>query len=87
MGWACDPAIIDSLAWVQYRLGLHNEALANLQRAIELFPDHEVAAHLGEVLWVMGDKRQATKVWNEFLKQNPESELLKNVMRKFQPES
>ncbi|MFM1897741.1 MAG: hypothetical protein RLZZ385_2815 [Pseudomonadota bacterium] len=80
-----DPAIIDSVAWAQYKLGRYEEALTNLRRAYAAFPDHEVASHLGEVLWVMGRKDEAMQVWTDALKERPDSELLKNVMQRFNP--
>ncbi|HHX81881.1 MAG TPA: tetratricopeptide repeat protein [Pseudomonadaceae bacterium] len=80
-----DPAIIDSLGWAQYRLGMFEQALANLERAYQLFPDPEVAAHLGEVLWVMGRKSAANRVWNEALKTTPDSEFILNAMERLKP--
>src|SRR5690606_6628433 len=80
-----DPAIIDSLGWVQYRLGMYEEALANLERAYELFPDPEVAAHLGEVLWAMGRKSAANRIWNEALETTPDSEFILNAMERLDP--
>lgn len=80
-----DPAIIDSLGWAQYRLGMLEQALANLERAYELFPDPEVAAHLGEVLWVMGRKSAANKIWNEALETTPDSEFILNAMERLKP--
>ena len=71
-----DPAIIDSLAWAQYKLGRYEEALANLQRAYAAFPDPEVAAHLGEVLWAMGRQRDANRVWEASLADNPNAEII-----------
>jgi len=82
-----DPAIIDSLGWVQYRLGLYEEARENLDRAYELFPDHEVAAHLGEVLWVMGDKSAARKVWRRALESQPDSEHIRSTMERLTSDS
>lgn len=82
-----DPAIIDSLGWVQYRLGLYEEARENLDRAYELFPDHEVAAHLGEVLWVMGDKSAARKVWRKALESQPDSEHIRSTMERLTSDS
>jgi tetratricopeptide (TPR) repeat protein len=82
-----DPAIIDSLGWVQYRLGLYEEARENLDRAYELFPDHEVAAHLGEVLWVMGDKSAARKVWRKALESQPDSEHIRSAMERLTSDS
>ena len=78
-----DPAIIDSLAWVQYKLGRYEDALANLQRAFAVFPDHEVASHLGEVLWKLGEHKKATRVWEDALKERPDSQLIKAVIERF----
>ena len=77
-----DPAIIDSLGWVQYRLGMFQEASENLARAYELFPDHEVAAHLGEVLWVMGEHAEATRVWRNALEIEPNSVHILKAMER-----
>ncbi len=79
-----DPAITDSLGWVQYRLGNYEEALRLLRQAFDQFPDHEVAAHLGEVLWVTGNEPEARRVWLEALQRTPDSELLQRVMQRFQ---
>lgn len=77
-----DPAIIDSLGWVQYKLGRYEEALANLRRAYAAFPDHEVASHLGEVLWQMGREDEALEVWDEGLEARPDSELIMGAMER-----
>ena len=82
-----DPAIIDSLGWVQYRLGLYDEARQNLDKAYELFPDHEVAAHLGEVLWVMGEKSAARAIWRKALESQPDSEYIRSVMERLTSDS
>ncbi len=82
-----DPAIIDSYGWALFKLGRYEEALTSLSRAYALFPDHEVAAHLGEVLWVMGRQQEAAQVWGEALEQRPGSELLLEVMQRLKPES
>ncbi|MFA5495272.1 MAG: tetratricopeptide repeat protein [Porticoccaceae bacterium] len=62
-----NPAIIDSLGWVHYRMGNLDKAIEYLRAAYEAYPDPEVAAHLGEVLWVSGERDQARKVWLEAL--------------------
>tara|TARA_R110001599_G_scaffold196498_1_gene393024 strand:- start:227 stop:517 length:291 start_codon:yes stop_codon:yes gene_type:complete len=77
-----DPAIIDSLAWAQYKLGRYEEALANLQRAYAAFPDPEVAAHLGEVLWAMGRQREANRVWEASLAENPNAQIIINTIER-----
>ncbi len=77
-----DPAIIDSLGWAQYKLGILDEALVNLRRAYSAFPDHEVAAHLGEVLWALERREEAEQVWEEALAENPESEFVLPTMER-----
>tara|TARA_B100001029_G_C15053751_1_gene452757 strand:- start:648 stop:2405 length:1758 start_codon:yes stop_codon:yes gene_type:complete len=81
-----DPAIIDSLAWAQYKLGRYEEALVNLRRAFAVFPDHEVASHLGEVLWKLGEHKEATQVWEDALEKRPDSQLIKEVIERFTAE-
>lgn len=75
-----DPAIIDSLAWIQYKLGRYEESLSNLRRAFAAFPDHEVASHLGEVLWVLGRQREAMEVWEDALEETPDSPIIREAM-------
>lgn len=77
-----DPAVIDSLGWVQYRLGMLDEARENLTRAYELSPDHEVAAHLGEVLWVLGERNEATRVWRNALQVEPNSAHIRSAVQR-----
>lgn len=77
-----DAAIIDSLGWVHFRLGNYEEALLRLREALHLYPDPEIAAHLGEVLWVVGQPEEARKVWLEGIKLNPQSELIPSVMQR-----
>ena len=77
-----DPAVLDSLGWVNFRLGNLDEAERLLRQALERFPDQEVAAHLGEVLWANSKQREAKQIWGKFLKENPESPILrKTVLR------
>lgn len=78
-----DAFILDSLGWVQYRLNNHREAIRLLQRALSLRNDAEIAAHLGEVLWVTGDRAGAESVWSKALKETPDSEVLQTVIKKF----
>ena len=78
-----EAAFIDSLGWAQYRLGNFSAAVDHLRRALALFPNDEVAAHLGEALWALGDKKEAKKVWQEALKRTPESSILLRVIEKF----
>ncbi|MFL9811899.1 tetratricopeptide repeat protein [Stutzerimonas sp. VN223-3] len=77
-----DAAILDSLGWVNYRLGNIAEAETHLRKAYELFPDHEIAAHLGEVLWTSGKQREARAIWDEALKQQPDSQILRETIKR-----
>jgi tetratricopeptide (TPR) repeat protein len=77
-----DPFISDSLAWVEYRMGNKAEALRILQQAYKERPDPEIAAHLGEVLWSIGQRDQAQGVWREGLLMNAESESLQETLKR-----
>lgn len=76
-----DPAIIDSMGWVEYRLGHFTAAEKYLQRALELQPDAEIAAHLGAVLWAKGDRQAAIALWEKYLQQFPHDPALLKVMQ------
>lgn len=77
-----EPAIIDSMGWVQYRLGNHAEALKHLRRAFELQPDAEIAAHLGEVLWVTGAKDEARATWARGREVDADNAVLAETVRR-----
>lgn len=77
-----NAAIIDSYGWVLYRLGRTKEALVELRRAFSLQKDPEIAAHLGEVLWVSGKKEEARKVFDEARKLDPDNRSLKRALAK-----
>jgi tetratricopeptide (TPR) repeat protein len=64
---------MDSMGWVLYRLGRPDEALPWLQKAWKAFPDPEVASHLGEVLWVLGQQDEARRIWRESMERNPDN--------------
>ncbi|OGT78089.1 MAG: hypothetical protein A3I78_01570 [Gammaproteobacteria bacterium RIFCSPLOWO2_02_FULL_56_15] len=80
-----DFFIIDSMGWVLYRLGRHEEALKHLQQALKLRGDPEIAAHLYEVLWVMGKQDEANEVWETAKRSNPDSNLLNHVKERLNP--
>lgn len=77
-----DAAILDSMGWVYYRLGRNKEALTYLKKAYAAYPDGEIAAHLGEVLWVMGKQKEARKIFSEALKHEPNHETLNETLRR-----
>jgi tetratricopeptide (TPR) repeat protein len=80
-----DPFILDSLGWVLHRLGRNQEALGYLQRSFELRPDGEIAAHLGEVLWLLGRQAEARKVWTDALRDHPKNEVLQSTVKRLAP--
>jgi len=77
-----DPFIADSLAWVEFRSGNHDKALAILQKAFKDKPDAEIAAHLGEVLWTLNQRDQAKIVWREGMGLNAENETLLETLKR-----
>lgn len=79
-----DPFIMDSMGWVQFRLGRLNEAEDMLRRAYALRPDTEIAVHLGEVLWARGQKAEAQKFWREAREKDPQNDTLKNTLLRLQ---
>ena len=70
------PAIIDSLGWVLYRLGRLEESRIHLERALQELDDPELIAHLGEVLWVSGERDLAMALWDRGLADYPDSQPL-----------
>lgn len=76
-------AILDSMGWVLYRMGKYEEAIRYLRLSLKLKMDDEVAAHLGEVLWVSGRHEEALRVWNEALEQFNDNKRLLDVIKRF----
>jgi len=80
-----DPAVIDSMGWVLYRLGRLPESREYLQRAYDISKDGEIAAHLGEVMWMMGDRDAAGALWDKARKESPGDPVLEDAVRRFAP--
>jgi tetratricopeptide (TPR) repeat protein len=78
-----DHYILDSLGWVEYRLGNYELAIEYLRKAHSIQPDPEISAHLGEVLWKQGLEEEAKRVWNDALKLFPTNSVLVNTAKKF----
>lgn len=77
-----DPFITDSLGWVEFRLGHHQEALTILERAYDIRRDAEIAAHLGEVLWHLGQRERALAIWREGLSIDKDNVTLQNTIKR-----
>lgn len=82
-----NPAILDSLGWVHYKIGNLSYSLEILEKAFASFPDHEVSAHLGEVLWALGKKNEARDIWAQGLEKNPESPIIEETMKRLNANS
>ncbi len=80
-----DAFILDSKGWVLYRRGDNNGALGYLQKAYSQRPDPEIAAHLGEVLWMLGRHEEAEKTWNAAIRAHPGNAALAATIKKFKP--
>jgi Flp pilus assembly protein TadD len=76
--------IKDSLGWVEFRSGNTAEALRLLQGAFRARPDAEIAAHLGEVLWIAGQREQALSVWRQGLLLSSDSDTLNETLKRLQ---
>lgn len=77
-----DPFIQDSLAWAEFRMGNRAEAVRILEAAYKAKPDAEIAAHLGEVLWSLGQRDRAIALWKEGMRLNPENETLLETLKR-----
>ena len=75
-----DPFITDSLGWIEFRLGNREAALRLLQQAYRARPDTEIGAHLGEVLWMLGQQDEARRIWRESRGRDASNEVLRDTL-------
>lgn len=80
-----DPYILDSMGWALFRGGDFERSIVMLRRAYQERQDAEIAAHLGEVLWVAGEREEARRIWDAQLVQTPGNTLLRETMRRLLP--
>ena len=78
-----EPAILDSMGWILYKQQRYEKALEFLRKAYDLLPDPEVAAHIGEVLWITGKTQAAKEIWEEADKISPGHKVLKETLKRF----
>jgi len=78
-----DPAVLDSLGWVYYRLGEYQSAIKWLNKAFEVLPDAEIAAHLGEALWVSGQAEKAKRIWQKGKQLDGNQSVLRDTIQRF----
>ena len=77
-----DPFIADSLGWVEFRMGNTKEASRILEAAYKQRPDAEIGAHLGEVLWVSGQRDRAMSIWKESVATDADNETLQETLKR-----
>ncbi|HEX2238026.1 MAG TPA: tetratricopeptide repeat protein [Gammaproteobacteria bacterium] len=78
-----DPAVIDSMGWVHFRLGNYDRAERYLRRAFKLLPNGEIAGHLSEIMWAQGEKKKARAVLKEALHKEPQDEYLLKLRARY----
>ena len=76
------PAILDSMGWVLLKLGKLNEAIPFFERAWTMAKDHEIAAHYGEALWLVGKKKEAQKIWDAGISFNNNSIIIQSTIKR-----
>ncbi len=79
-----DPAVMDSMGWVHFRLGNYVEAETYLRKAFGILEDAEIAGHLVELLWAQGNYDEANKVMNDMLERYPEDEYILELKQRLQ---
>lgn len=81
-----DAFILDSLGWVNFRLGKNTLALEQLQQAFRMKPEADIAAHTGEVLWVMNRPSEAEEMWRQGQKLDANNPTLKETLKRYKPD-
>ena len=77
-----DAAILDSMGWLNYREGRYEQALILLEKAYKTEPEGEIAAHLGETMWMLGRQKEARGVWEEALERDAGNRYLIEVLQR-----
>jgi tetratricopeptide (TPR) repeat protein len=80
-----NAAVLDSMGWVLHKLGRSHEGLVYLRRAFSLQPDAEVAAHLGEVLWLLGERDEARSIWQQGSTLEADNRALRATLERYAP--
>lgn len=77
-----NPYILDSVGWYLFRTGDYQAAIEYLERSYVQLPSAEVAAHLGEVLWVSKRQDDARRIWREGMAKDPKNETLLQTLKR-----
>lgn len=81
-----DGFILDSLGWVNFRMGKNALALEQLQQAFNIKPEADIAAHIGEVLWVMNRPAEAEDMWRKGQQLDANNPTLKETLKRLKPD-
>lgn len=81
-----DAAILDSMGWLHYRTGNYPEALMFLRKAFAAGPNAEISAHLGEILWMLGNKAEARQIWQAGIKHAPDDPVIRETLNRLKAE-
>jgi outer membrane biogenesis lipoprotein LolB len=81
-----DGFILDSLGWINFRMGKNDLALEQLQQAFSMKPEADIAAHIGEVLWVMNRPAEAEDMWRKGQQLDANNPTLKETLKRLKPD-
>ncbi|OYW80812.1 MAG: hypothetical protein B7Z19_02115 [Polynucleobacter sp. 32-46-5] len=81
-----DGFILDSLGWVNFRMGKNALALEQLQQAFNMKPEADIAAHIGEVLWAMNRPAEAEDIWRKGQQLDANNPTLKETLKRLKPD-
>ncbi|QKM61293.1 lipoprotein insertase outer membrane protein LolB [Polynucleobacter arcticus] len=81
-----DGFILDSLGWVNFRMGKNTLALEQLQQAFNMKPEADIAAHIGEVLWAMNRSVEAEDMWRKGQQLDANNPTLKETLKRLKPD-
>ena len=75
--------ILDSMGWIHFKLGNIDIASQFIKKAYAINKDPEIAAHLGEILWIQGKKEEAKEIWKNSLNRHPSNTVLIETTNRF----
>lgn len=77
-----DPFIMDSMGWIKFRLGDYVTAVQYLEKAYRVRPEADIAAHLGETLWMLGQRDAAIEIWKKALAKEADNATLQETIKR-----
>ncbi len=77
-----DPFIMDSMGWIKFRLGDYVAAVQYLEKAYRVRPEADIAAHLGEALWMLGQRDAALEIWKKALVKEADNATLQETIKR-----